>query len=332
MKALVVPEPGKLEIRDLPLPQPGPYEALVKIEACLICNTTDRLIIDNEFPWPPSYPCVLGHESVGKVVEIGSEVTSFQVGDRVSRAGWRSNDPDTPSSWWGGFSEYGLAEDVEAVRASGGNLATASNQAPMVIPPDISLETAALFVSLGENASFIQAMGSVRGKTVGILGTGIAGLAMALFAKSQGAETVVVFGRREERLKLARQLGADLALSTETSPDEPPPGLDYLVEAAGSPAAVKHCLQWLKNEGTLALYGVSTEDYRFAMTKAPQKFSVQRLGPDETAVWPELIDWARSGKIPTDLLLSGEWDFEDYEKAFAAVAEKKAVKAMLRIG
>lgn len=76
MKAYVVEKPGQTAYRDVSQPKPGPYEALVKIELCVICNTTDRMIIDGSFPAPALYPCVLGHESIGTVVEVGDKASS----------------------------------------------------------------------------------------------------------------------------------------------------------------------------------------------------------------------------------------------------------------
>ena len=85
MKALIVVRPGQLELRDIPRPVPGPREALVKIDACGICGTTDRELIAGTQPYHNEYPAILGHESTGIVVETGSECRKFKVGDRVTR-------------------------------------------------------------------------------------------------------------------------------------------------------------------------------------------------------------------------------------------------------
>ena len=89
MKAAVVTESGKLEIRDVPMPQLGPYDVLVKSKNCYgaTCAGTDIHLMDGLHPYPVTFPTILGHESVGRVVEIGSKVRNLQVGQLISRVG-----------------------------------------------------------------------------------------------------------------------------------------------------------------------------------------------------------------------------------------------------
>jgi len=107
MRAAIVETPGRLEIREVPLPQPGDYQALVRMEACSICNATDHKIVEGQLPFisRDQYPGILGHESVGTVVEVGPRVRHFREGDRVLRV-WAV----VPglNSFWGGFAEFGL--------------------------------------------------------------------------------------------------------------------------------------------------------------------------------------------------------------------------------
>ena len=85
MRAVAVLEPGKIDLVDIPRPSPGPYEALIKSEIAFICNATDRKVVQGHFPGmgPEAYPLILGHETVGRVVEVGAKVSSFKIGDRV---------------------------------------------------------------------------------------------------------------------------------------------------------------------------------------------------------------------------------------------------------
>src|ERR1700733_11269835 len=116
MKAIVVVSPGKFEVRDVPMPKPEPFEALVKIEACGLCGTTDRHIVEGHQAHHPAewYPAVLGHESVGKVIQVGHLVTKFKAGDRVTRpvAIWPGTRQEDLYSAWGGFAEYGIVRDA----------------------------------------------------------------------------------------------------------------------------------------------------------------------------------------------------------------------------
>ena len=83
MKAMVIPRPGVMEIRDVPTPKPGPYQALVKTEVMALCNATDRKLVEGHFPGMEQYPLVLGHENAGIVVETGAKVEQFKTCDRV---------------------------------------------------------------------------------------------------------------------------------------------------------------------------------------------------------------------------------------------------------
>ncbi len=85
MKALVVPQAGKLQLANIPPPEISPYDALVRIEACGICNSTDQKLIEGTMYWAPPFPITLGHEAVGTVIEVGAKVRKFKVGDRVTR-------------------------------------------------------------------------------------------------------------------------------------------------------------------------------------------------------------------------------------------------------
>ena len=89
MKAAVVEAAGQLVVRDVPMPEMGPYDALVRIEACGLCNATDAKIVDRHFVSHIPVPLVLGHESVGTVVEVGDRVRGYVPGQRVLRPGAR---------------------------------------------------------------------------------------------------------------------------------------------------------------------------------------------------------------------------------------------------
>src|SRR5687767_5310195 len=108
MRAVVVPAPGQIEVVDVPVPRYGEHEALVEILTCSICSGTDTHIVHDQFPWR-AYPCVLGHESIGRVVECGSAVRNLKPGDLVLRpsAVRPGEQLGSYNSMFGGFAEYG---------------------------------------------------------------------------------------------------------------------------------------------------------------------------------------------------------------------------------
>ena len=119
MKALVIPEPGRFEVREVATPEPGPYQALMRVETMALCNATDRKLVEGHFPGMETYPMVLGHENAGIVEKVGEKATCFKVGDRV--LGGMVFDFGVPGlvGGWGGFAEYVLVNDHDAMERDG---------------------------------------------------------------------------------------------------------------------------------------------------------------------------------------------------------------------
>jgi len=119
MKGIVVYRDGTIKVEDLPKPEIHEYQALVQNLSCGICNGTDLKLIHGSFKGFDTYPAVLGHESVGRVVEVGSKVTSFKPGDLVLRSILETVGDDRFSSGWGSFAEYGVVGDIAAMKRDG---------------------------------------------------------------------------------------------------------------------------------------------------------------------------------------------------------------------
>ena len=83
MKTVIVPAPGKIEIREVETPVINAYQALVKTEMVALCNATDSKLIAGHFPGVDTYPLALGHENAGIVVAVGEKVRNFKAGDRA---------------------------------------------------------------------------------------------------------------------------------------------------------------------------------------------------------------------------------------------------------
>ena len=117
MKAAIVEKPGVLTVKDIPVPEVGAYDALCVLLYGATCTGTDQHLIAGRFPWPVRYPTILGHESVGRVVEVGAKVRYFEVGALITRVG--APPAGGYSVNWGGFAEYGIAKDHRVMREDG---------------------------------------------------------------------------------------------------------------------------------------------------------------------------------------------------------------------
>jgi len=221
MRAMVLTAPGRrLELRELPRPRPGPREVLVKVGACGVCRT-DLHIIDGELPMPHA-PLVPGHEIVGRVAELGSEVRALRVGERVGIPwlGWtcgvckpcrtgRENLCDaarfTGYQIDGGYAEYTVADARYCFRIPEGFDDVAA--APLLCAGLIGFRTLRL---------------AGAAECVGIYGFGAAAHIVAQVILYEGRR-LYAFTRRGDRTgqEFARRFGAAWAGGSDERPPEP---------------------------------------------------------------------------------------------------------------
>jgi threonine dehydrogenase-like Zn-dependent dehydrogenase len=342
MQVLTVTANHTLEIQDIPKPSYTEYECLVKIKACGVCSTTDREIIKGTQPYHNAYPCVLGHEAIGEVIELGSKVKTFKPGNLVTRptAIPPGSSRDGFASGWGGFAEYGTVIDRRAMEADGiftlveDYTALRQNR----VPEGVSVKEAVLAISLAETASWVWLQPSAAGKNVIIFGTGIAGLSIALWWKMAGAANVTMVGRRDERLEQAKEIAADHVINiTITDPAETLQTLtggkaDLAAEAVGSREVMKQALSSLGNGGTVAIYGVPDGfAYELPMGICPGDFNISLKPAEEHLAYDWVCRMIRSGKIPVDKLMTHEFDFADYSQAFDQIAQGNVIKSLLKL-
>lgn len=320
MRALIVPRDGELQLSDIPAPRPGAYQALVKIECCGICGSTDWKLVRGEMTWAPRAPLVLGHESVGTVVEIGAKVTKFRVGDRVTRVVYPGG--EGLNSAMGGFAEYGLVTDAEAMARDGdASLKNDYNALRQnVVPAGLDPLLASLAISLAETASVFAALPSVRQRRVLVAGTGVAGLAFTLWAKLAGAH-VTVLGRREERLRAARIVGADTTLLGTEGVEEK---FDGVIEAVGDVALAARLSTLAKPGAFLCAYGAPANGAAY-----PAGWTSAEVEEHKSYAW--VADLLARGWIKPEWFVSHTWPLDEAVSAFAQVKAGEVTKGFVRI-
>jgi threonine dehydrogenase-like Zn-dependent dehydrogenase len=331
MQALVVTAPGQMEVREVATPRINSYQALVRIEICGVCNSTDHKLIEGTMHWAPPFPFVLGHESVGRVIEVGSKVRKFKVGDRVTRPIYVPPAGESVNAAMGGFAEYGIVTDAQAMADDGDASLLDDYNAlrQMVVPFHLSTRDAALCISLSETASVLRHLPNVRGLKIGVAGTGVAGLAFVLWLKLAGA-TVIALGRRNERLQHAQQLGADAAVNTrdedylqqiEAAVGGP---LDGLLEATGDAALSEKLLNVLKPDGFAVAYGVPP-------TGTNYHARWQSCEVEEHLSFPWVADLMQRGWVQPDWFASHLWDFDEVITVFQQVGKSEVCKGFVQL-
>ena len=336
MKVFTTTAPGKFSFADIDIPEVEDYEVLVKNEGCVICNSTEWMIVDKLFG-SKDYPIVLGHESFGKVVKVGNKVKNFKLGDRVicSNAIPKGYNGKYYSTW-GGFAEYGIAGDYDALIEDGQSIDgeyayrkrySANNK----IDKDLPIEKACLVFPLAETASCILQVPELVGKDVAVFGTGMAGYTLAMFSKLGGAKSVTIFGRRQERVNKALELGVDYAKVSSMAYEEKKK-YHVVFEATGNSEVYAKGLPFLEENGILAVYAVSVTPYQFDLNNVPINHTVRIVAPQVKSAVEFVQGLMADEKIPIDKLLTHVWDFSQAEEAMWKVRNGEVIKGLVKIG
>lgn len=325
--------PGVLGLAELGPPQPGQHEALVRMEACAICNSTDHKLLTGEF-CGGTYPVVLGHEVIGTVVEVGPDVTSFAEGDRVFRQRLRDEHvPGEGRSCWGGFAEYGLVVDAWARQdVPYGSDHLPHDQQKLLL--DVDAATATGMVTLMETLDCIAECGAAPNRSVAIVGSGPVGQALALFARLLGAAPVFAFGRspgRAARFEEVSRIDGYVAgtdFPAEVERVVAAGGFDVVVEAVGAAAALDTCVHLAGTDGQVRVYGVAPAAEPYP-EDVMARDNVTTVGAKEGRAQARLARFVESGDVDLADWVSHRLALDEYQRAFGLVETRKALKAVL---
>lgn len=344
MRAVAVLEPGRVALVDIPQPTPGPYQVRMQTEVACLCNATDGKLVSGHFPGVDKYPLLLGHESVGIVDAVGEKVRGFRVGDRV--VGGLLFDIGDPryASGWGGFCQYTLANDHDAMVADGVADATHGwfevHEIQRPVPPDIPVEEAVLLATWREVYGGFGDFHLQAGDEVLIFGAGPVGLSFVKFGRLWGLRYIGVVDPLPAKRQRALAMGADAAFS----PDSPELAqltklrgkpLDVVIDAVGSPAIVNAALPLIRIGGSIGVYGViSDATIKLDKGRGPYNFNLYMhqwpTRSRERAAQEPLCDWIRQGKLRASEFLTHEFPVEQIADALAQVKTGEAVKVLLR--
>lgn len=345
MKAAVVWGPGDLRVEAVPEPTMGDYEALVEILACGVCTGTDQHILRGEFPWLAPYPFILGHESIGRVLRVGPRVRSYREGDLVLRpVAVRPRETlGEYGSVFGGYAELGVVADAPAIiddtpRAQPPRLPPFAD-AQQIVPPDFDPIDAGMFITFKETLSWMYSLGPVSERSVLIYGTGPVGLCFVRIAKFLGANPVIVVGRRDERLEMARHLGADVGINSRhedvvsTTRDlTGGRGVDVVIEAIGDSEILAQAPRLVADQGQVAVYGVQAkQEMALKWGGTVSTWQLRFIRPREGAVHDLALDLVRAGFIDLRAFVTHVVPLDEIGMAFQLLAGKQALKPVVHI-
>ena len=340
MKAALVEKPGVLTVKDIPEPEMGDYDALCRVLYGTTCVGTDQHLIHGRIFEGLDYPVVLGHESIGQVIKVGSKVRHYKEGDLVTRVGTLPSPDGQFGIAWGGFSEFGIARDHWVMRQDGLPRQAWNNfRVHQLVPTGINAASATMIITWRETLSYITRMGVQDGARILVIGSGANGLAFTAHAGNLGAKHIVQVGN-SQRKTLALILGAhdyfdykanDLAASiAQTNPER----FDFIIDVVGRQKGIDLFLPLLKPGGTIGVYGVDESDtLSFSFHQAQGSFICYKGHYDEEESHGRVVSFMRNGLLQAEQWLDMEHPFplQDINEAFEAVMERKLVKALIMI-
>jgi len=325
-KAAVVEAPGKLVIKQLPIPKATTDKVVIKVEACGVCHSDD-VVMTGHWYTPIKYPRVPGHEVIGRVTEIGPAVKGFKVGTRVG-VGWHGGHCMTCTNCRRGNFTYCATSTVCGIDYDGGygEYMMAPEDAVARIPEDVDAAEAAPLLCAGVTVyNSLRHQGGLGGEVCAVLGLGGLGHLAVQFARKLGYITVVI-SSGDDKKALAFELGAHHYIngSTQNVVAELMKlgGAKVILATAPSTKATEAALPGLATGGKLMILGIDP--------KPLQVSSGFLIGKQAT-----IIGWYAG--IPTDgedtvnfAKLSGvkpmieKYKLEDAQKAQDSVLTSKA--------
>ncbi|WP_236607735.1 L-threonine 3-dehydrogenase [Sandaracinus amylolyticus] len=338
MKALIKArrEPG-IWMGEAEIPEVGPNDVKIQITKTAICGTD--IHIYNWDEWAQKtipVPMHVGHEYVGKIVELGSHVRGFEVGDRVSgeghitcgycrncRAGKRHlcrNTVGVGVNRAGAFAEYLVIPAVNAFK----------------LPDDVGDDVAAFLDPLG-NAAHTALSFDLVGEDVLITGAGPIGCMAVAIAKHVGARHVVISDVNEYRLDLARKMGATRAVDVrkEKLVDvmrdlRMTEGFDVGLEMSGNGQAFRDMLTVMNHGGRVAILGIPPGDTSIDWNQVIFKGLVMKgiYGREMFETWYKMIAMLQSGLDVTPVL-THRYRVDEYQEAFEVMRSGRSGKIVL---
>ncbi|WP_301358362.1 NAD(P)-dependent alcohol dehydrogenase [Stutzerimonas nitrititolerans] len=345
MKAAVFVEPGRIELQDKPIPEIGPNDALLRITTTTICGT-DVHILKGEYPVAAGL--TIGHEPVGIIEKLGSNVQGYQEGQRVI-AGAICPSFTSYACQDGVASQDGGACSCHGYKPMGGwrfGNTIDGTQAEYVLVPDAQANLAPVPDGLTDEQVLmcpdIMSTGfggaekaDIRiGDIVAIFAQGPIGLCATAGAKLRGASCIIVVDGVEERLAISRQMGADVTLNfrdvdviEEILKITGGRGVDAAIEALGTQTTFEQALRVLKPGGTLSSLGVYSQDLKIPLGALHAGLGDHRiitsLCPGGKERMRRLLNVVASGRVDFGALVTHQYKLDAITEAYDLFANQR---------
>lgn len=340
MKAIVYEQAGKGALCEVPYPECGDNDVIIKVEFCGICKGAELGHSRNGTAFS-RYPTIPGHEFAGYVDRVGKNVRDFRVGDRVTADNavpcgecyyCRRNIPGLCKNFGylghnipGGFAEYVRVDYTKVIR----------------LPDNMSFEQAAIVETVACCIACVDKLKPEFGENIAVFGAGPSGLILTQLIHHSSALSVTCIASTQHKLDLLNQKGISTILMDRNDHKKYfdailqkfPEGLDAFVDATANPELVAENFALLKNGGRAVQYGVFRNNVHMdfnAQLFFRKQLSYTASGA-QTHCFERAIDYVSSGKVDVDCMITDVYPLERYFEALDRVAtDRNTLKILIK--
>lgn len=339
MKQQLMIAPGEITFREIEIPPVKADQVKLKMMSIGICGS-DIHVYHGKHPFT-SYPVTQGHEVSGEVVEVGSEVTAFQVGDKVTVEPQIVCGKCYPCR----HGKYNLCEELKVMGFQDVGMASeyfvvdAAKVTP--IPQEMTYEQGAMIEPLAVAVHGVKQFGDMKGRKVAVLGAGPIGNLVAQTAKGMGAEKVMITDVSEYRLDLAKQCGIDVAVNTlkqdfneamleAFGPDK----ADVIYDCAGNNITMNQAIRHARKGSVIVLVAVFADMAKVDLAVAnDHELDIKSTMMYRHEDYVDAIRLVNEKKVMLEPLITKVFPFEQYKDAYEYIENnrEKAMKIIVNV-
>ena len=332
--------PRAARIEDVPIPEPGPSQVLLKVHFCGVCGSDLHAYLNH-----PGYEAVLekvtfGHEVSGVVESVGANAGDWQPGDRAIITAIQPTDPDCPYVQ-SGRPQLSPSRRVQGLHLDGGmaEYIIVDQQFLIGIPSSLELLDAALTEPLSVADHCVVNCSSIRqDDKVIVSGPGIIGMLCAIVARQLGANVIVSGTEADSRIRLAA--AQEIGFQTVTVGPEHPPlhtqanslfgsEADALVEASGAAPALSDSWQAIRMDGSVTIVALYGHNVSLDVTQFVRKqIDIQTSYGSALPSYKRALDMLTEGIVPVECLVR-TYKLEEAITAFCHAANQEVMKPIL---
>lgn len=353
MRALVTYGAQDYRLEEVPVPQVGPGEVLVRVLGAGICASDIKCFSGAPLFWGDADrsaycqpPVIAGHEFVGEVAALGpgaAEKYGLAVGDRAISEQivpcWECRFCKRGQYWMcdGKHDVYGFRQRTPGAMAE--YMRFPADAINHKVLPELTVEQAVYIEPLSCSIHAVQRANIELGDTVVVAGCGPLGLGMVAAARLKNPGCLIALDLHDNRLDAARRCGADLTFN----PDQADVvaevkrltggyGCDVYIEATGHPSGVPQGLRMIRRLGTFVEFSVFTKETTVDWTIIGDTKELNILGSHlGPYCYPLAMDMLRKGQVPAEAIVTHAFPLERHAEAFQMVLDaRESIKVMLR--